>query len=341
VRVLVTGATGFVGYHAARALFARGHEVRVLARRLAKAEPLFRSQREVEISVGDMTDGPAVAAALNGVDAVLHAAATVSFASASAEALRDANVVGVRNVLGVAAERGLAPLLYVSSLTTLFDPAAPDPTQDSPVIEAHSPYTRAKAAAELEVRRLVAAGARIATVYPNAVIGPDDPGWSESVAALRGFMSRCLATSGGVGFVDARDLAALFVALLEADATGRYLLGGQFRSWDALAADLAAVLGRAPRRLRLSGRTLRGLGAAVDAVRRVRAIDSPISREGMEHATRMRALPNTAALARFGIALRPVPETLADTARWMLATRRLRPHHAPALAAPEADAAAT
>lgn len=333
MRVLVTGATGFVGHHAARALAARGHEVRVLARRLDKAERLFRSARDVEIAVGDMTDEVAVEAALSGMDAVLHAAATVSFSRASADVLRDANVAGARHVLGGASRRGLGAILYVSSLTTVFDPRGPDPTEDSPVVRARNPYTGAKAAAEREARALAAAGAPIATVYPNAVIGPEDPGWSESVAALRGFMSRCLASDGGTGFLDVRDLVAFLVALLEAKATGRFLLGGQFLSWDEIAATLEATLGRPVRRMSAPAPVLRAMGSLVDLVRRFRPVDSLISREGMDHATRMRPLPNTPALAKLGVALRPLPETFEDTARWMLATGRLKPHHAPRLTA--------
>jgi len=333
MRVLVTGATGFVGYHAARALALRGHEVRVLARSLEKAERLFRTQRDVEIAVGDMTDAVAVRSALAGRDGVLHAAATVSFAQDSAAELRETERAGVRHVLGGAAEAGFGAILYVSSLTTLFDPRGPEPTEDSPVARQRNPYARAKAAAEQEARALAAAGANLATVYPNAVIGPDDPGWSGSVAALRGFMSRCIASTGGVGFVDVRDLAALLVALLEAKAGGRFLLGGQFRSWDEIALELEAVLGRAPRRLSAPAPVLRAMGSAVDLVRRFRPVESLISREGMDHATRMRPLPNTPALERLGVRLRPVRETLEDTARWMLATGRLRPHHAPALTA--------
>jgi nucleoside-diphosphate-sugar epimerase len=333
MRVLVTGATGFVGFHAVRTLAARGHQLRVLARSLEKAERLFRSAREVEIAVGDMTDAVAVKGALAGMDAVLHAAATVSFSRGRADALRDANLAGVHNVLGSAAAAGLGAMLYVSSLTTLFDPRGPDPSEESPVIEARNPYTRAKAAAEREARALAAAGAPLAIVYPNAVIGPDDPGWSESVAALRGFMSRCLASAGGTGFVDVRDLAALIVALLEAKATGRYLLGGQFLRWDEIAAQLEAVLGRPVRRLSAPAPLLRAMGSFVDLVRRFRPVDSLISREGMDHATRMRPLPNTPALARLGIELRPLAETFEDTARWMLAAGRLKPHHAPRLTA--------
>lgn len=332
MRVLVTGATGFVGYHAARALAGRGHEVRVLARSLEKAERLFRSAREVEIAVGDMTDATAVRAALAGMDAVVHAAATVSFSRETADALRAANVAGVRNVLGAAAEAGARRLVYVSSLTTLFDPRGPDPTEDSPVVRQRNAYASAKAAAETEARALAAAGAPLATVYPNAVIGPDDPGWSESVGALRGFMSRCLDSTGGVGFVDARDLAAFLVALLEAkEAGGRFLVGGQFRSWDEIAAELEAVIGRPVRRMRAPAPLLRGFGSLVDLVRRFRPVDSLISREGMDHATRMRPLPTSPAVGRLGVAYRPVRESFEATARWMLASGRLKPHHAPAL----------
>jgi nucleoside-diphosphate-sugar epimerase len=333
MRVLVTGATGFVGHHAARALVARGHEVRVLARSLEKAEPLFRNARDVEIAVGDMTDEVAVHSALAGRDAVLHAAATVSFSRASADALRDANLAGVRNVVGGAYRQGVATIVYVSSLTTLFRPRGPDPTADSPVVAARNPYARAKAAAEREARALAAAGAPLAIVYPNAVIGPDDPGWSESVAALRGFMSRCLDSQGGTGFLDVRDLSAFLVSVLEAKLTGRFLLGGQFLSWDQIAAELESVLGRPVRRLRAHAPVLRALGSLVDFVRRFRPVDSLISREGMEHATRMRPLPNSSALERLGVRLRPLHESFEDSARWMLATGRLKPHHAPALTA--------
>jgi len=280
-----------------------------------------------------MTDETAVAAALAGMDAVLHAAATVSFSRGSADALRDANVAGVQNVLGQAFERGLGSLVYVSSLTTLFDPRGPDPTEDSPVVAQRNPYARAKAAAEREARKLAAAGAPLATVYPNAVIGPDDPGWSESVAALRGFMSRCLASKGGTGFVDVRDLVAFLVALLETRATGRFLVGGQFLSWDEIAAELGAVLGRPVRRMSAPAPALRALGSLVDLVRRFRAVDSLISREGMDHATRMRPLPNTPALEKLGVPLRPLRQSFEDTTRWMLATGRLKPHHAPRLTA--------
>lgn len=332
MRALVTGATGFIGYHTARRLVAEGHEVRVLARSLEKAERLFRSARDVEIAVGDMTDAGAVAHALRDRDAVVHAAATVSFDRAAADALREANVAGARNVVGGASERGLGAILYVSSLSVIFDPRGGEPTPESPLLPQRNPYARSKLAAERVVRQLASAGAPIATIYPYGVIGPDDPGWSESVAAFRGFLATTLATSGGVSFVDVRDLAAFQVRLLEAKRVGRFIVGGHFLTWDELVATLEPMLGRPIRRFAAPAPLLRGLGSLLDVVRRVRPLRSLISREGMEYATRTRPLPNTYELARLGVTLRPAPETYADTLRWMLATGKLKPHHAPALA---------
>ena len=339
MRVLVTGATGFIGYHTVLRLLAGGHEVRVLARSLEKAERLFRAERDVEIAVGDMSDAHAVAGALAERDAVVHAAATVSFDRKAARALREANVAGTRNVIGGACERGVGAIVYVSSLTVLYDPRRGPPTPDSPVLAHGNAYARSKAAAEQVVRELEAAGAKLATVYPYGVIGPDDPGWSESVGAFRGFLANTLDSTGGVSFVDVRDLAAFCVRLLEARRTGRFIVGGHFYTWDELVAVLEPLLGREIRRFKAPAPLLRALGSALDLVRRVRPLRSLISREGMEYATRTGPLPNTEALAELGVALRPAPETFADTLRWMLAAGKLKPHHAPALAAPAAEAA--
>ena len=334
MRVLVTGATGFIGYHTVRRLLASGHEVRVLARSLEKAERLFRAERDLEIAVGDMTDAHAVGRALAERDAVVHAAATVSFDRSAARALTEANVAGTRHVIGFALERGIGRILYVSSLTAIFDPRRGEPTPDSRVLERGNAYARSKAAAERVVRELAAAGAPVATVYPYGVIGPDDPGWSESVAAFRGFVATSLATTGGVSFVDVRDLATFAVRLLERQRAGRFIVGGHFYTWDELVAELETLLGRPIRRFAAPAPLLRALGSALDLVRRVRPLASLISREGMEYATRTCPLPNSEALAELGVTLRPAPETFADTLRWMLATGRLKPHHAPALVEP-------
>lgn len=322
MRALVTGGTGFVGFHVARSLVERGHAVRVLARDPAKAERLFAGSG-VEIAAGDMTDAGAVQRALTGCEALVHAAAAVSLdPREAARTLRD-NVGGAEVTLASAAAAGIARILYVSSLTTIWELPGPDPSAASPLREGTAGYARAKVEAERVVRGAQNRGAPIAIVHPCGVIGPDDPGLSEAVRALRGFARATLATSGGLSSVDARDLALFCVRLLEEKRVGRFVVGGQFQRWDEVARELAAITGARPARVRAPGALLRLAGSAFDALRRVRPIASPISREAMEYATRMRTLPNDAALAELGVALRPLAETYRDTVRSLEARGRM------------------
>ena len=82
MKVLVTGATGFVGSHAAKRLLVDGHEVRLLVRTPAKVAPLMEKMgvdpSRLEVMKGDITDAESVEAAMRGSDAVVHAAAVVA-----------------------------------------------------------------------------------------------------------------------------------------------------------------------------------------------------------------------------------------------------------------------
>src|SRR5262249_62387538 len=125
MRVLVTGGTGYVGSHSIAALVAAGHRVRVLARspeRIPAAlAPL--GVDDVETAIGDVTDPAAVERALEGCDAVLHAASVFSMDARRAEEMRAVNVRGTEIVLGSAHRLGIAPIVFVSSELALLPPA--------------------------------------------------------------------------------------------------------------------------------------------------------------------------------------------------------------------------
>ncbi len=336
MRVLVTGATGFVGLHTARALLAQGQHVRLLVRSAEKARALFGDDERVELASGDMTDAGVVARALAGCDAAVHSAAAVSLDPRENDALLRTNVTGTRNVVGGAVERDL-PVLYVSSFSVVFDPSSKELSSELPLVASTSGYARSKQLAERIVRSLQEQGARIAIVYPNGLIGPDDPGWSEANRAFKGFLRTTLQTSGGLGILDVRDLALFQARLLAEGLRGRFPVGGRFFTWDELVAALEPLLGRSIGRLRAPGFALRSLGSAIDLLRRARPVASLLSREAMEYATRMRPLPNAPELGKLGVALRDPRQTFEDTLRWMLAAGRLRPEHAPALAPRDAE----
>jgi nucleoside-diphosphate-sugar epimerase len=254
MRVLVTGGTGFVGFHSVRALRAAEHEPRLLARSAAKVERLFPGAGPGELVIGDVTDPTAVAKALDGVEAVVHCAAVVAIEARRAHEVRETNLRSVELVVGGAADRGIRAIVYVSSLTALFAPGAPI-SEDSPIGVPHSPYARSKADGEAYVRRLQEAGAPVRTVYPPAVIGPDDPGLSEANHAVRAFLTQLMVdTATGFEVVDVRDLAALIAALVAPGAApGRYVVSGRYRPWADTIALIDELTGRRVRRVRING----------------------------------------------------------------------------------------
>jgi nucleoside-diphosphate-sugar epimerase len=334
MRVLVTGATGFVGWHAAARLIASGHEVRALVRNPEKAArhlgPLGLSKEQ--LVVGDMTDESAVNRALESCTAVIHAAASVSVTNTTGRDTFDGNVTGTRLVMGGAVERGIHAALFVSSLTAILDPSGPPATAASPLVESATRYGRSKADSDSFVRELEKEGAPVAIVYPSAVIGPDDPGLSESMRAFRNFLRSTLRSSGGAQFVDVRDLAELCVKMLEQQVRGRALAAGHFYDWDGLTNLLEEISGAKIQRIRAPGWLLRSAGSAADAVSRATGKSLMLTREALEIATRWKPVEDSPEVARLGTVWRDPRETIHDMLCWLLEAGRLPPRAAPRLA---------
>ena len=302
-----------------RALRAAGHELRLLVRNAEKATRLFGAETP-ELIAGDMTDPVAVDAALRGADAVVHAAAVVAMDARHADQLARTNPLGVEHVVGGAVRRGLESIVYVSSATVLFTPGAGPIRADSPLATGSSGYARSKVEAELRVRELQRRGAPIRTLYPQAILGPDDPGLSESNRALRIFLRNGMVdTSGGFEIVDVRDVAALIAALVRPEADpGGYLPPGDFRTWPELIALLEQWTGRRVRRVPAPARLLLALGRLGDAVKRWVPFDFPLSLEAMRLASQWPGSVPSQDLARSGVTFRDAEQTYRDTVRWLV-----------------------
>ena len=243
MRVLVTGSPGFVGCHVVRALKNQGHDVVTLVRSVDKATALFQKHGIVvdRLVTGSITDGMVVRDALQGCDAVVHAAAITPMQAASEAELVATNVDGVKQVLGQAVAAGINNAVFVSSITAIFNTDPRKMRADAPVAQSKHAYGRSKAQAEEYVRSLQAQGKGVKTVYPGGIIGPDDPGRSATLMSLLYRMTQGFRiTSGGTQQIDVRDLAAFIVALLEQDSgqPGRYLTAGHYMAW----ADFADLL---------------------------------------------------------------------------------------------------
>lgn len=323
MRVLVTGGTGFIGSHTTVALLEADHEVCLLVRDPAKLERVFgaRGLAIPDHRVGDIGDAASVKQALADCDAVVHVAALVALDSARAREVLETNPRGVENVMGAALELGLSRMIYMSSLGALFRPNRALVSADIPVVPGKAAYARSKAEAELVVRRLQDQGAPIRTVYPAAVLGPDDATLSPANQALRTFVRYvAFSSSSGFQFIDVRDLATVQVRLLELEgAPGRHIAAGHFLLWHEFSDAIVAVTGVRKLRLTVPGVLLRAAGRIGDALDHVWHLDLPfpLTSEAMSVGTQWAEADSSKTLEMLGLGFRDPLETLADTIRWM------------------------
>lgn len=335
MRILVTGGTGFVGSHVTRQLLAKGHQLRLLVRSPDKARQYYQSfdLPMPELFKGDVTDAESVQQALGTCDALVHAAAGTPISLPAKEQLFAVNVEGTKNVIGGAVAAGLKAIVHVSSITAIFNTDASLVTTDAPVVASSMPYGQSKVEAERYVRGLQEQGAPIAIVYPGGIIGPDDPGFSDTFKALHHRINNGFRIfgDGGMQHIDVRDLAAFIVALLEEPGAGRYLLPGPYCRWTQLADIVENSTGAQLQRIPASGWKLRLIGRLIDMLRLVKTVDTPISAETMRYATQWPQIDNTPELTRRGITLRSTEQTFVDSLQWMLDTGYLKPEQAPAL----------
>ena len=323
MRVLVTGATGFIGSHTARALLDAGHSVRLLVRNEEKARRLWADRPEAleDLVVGKITSGPATADALRECEGLVHTAAPVAlgFRSAAARQATRENLRAIKLLIEAALERGIERIVHLSS-TTVFDCTGLGIADErAPVIEKGDAYARSKAAPERRVRELQEQGGAVSIVYPPGVVGPDDPGLSEGMSGLAGqLQAGVMVTSSGFQLVDVRDLADVHVRLVERKpAPGRFITASRYMPWEEFATLLDECAGIRLPRFRLPGRTVRAFGAAGDVLRRFVPVDPAISREATRFATQWVEFDASKAIEELGMFFRDPRETLDDAVRWL------------------------
>ncbi len=315
MRVMVTGGTGFVGAHTVKALVDAGHEVRLLVRRAdridANVKPL--GVEAVDYVHGDMTDAGAVAEAVAGCDAVVHSAAVVTLERRRADEVLAANPRGAELVLAAAAEAGLDPIVYVSSVSALFTPGVARLHAELPPAEAASAYGRSKALGEVIARRFQADGAPVTITYPGGVVGPAAGLALGEMAASIGMMVRSgnvPARSGAISVVDVRDVAAMHVAVMERGrGARRYICGGQYLTMPQMAQVFREVTGRRFPVVPVPAVVLRGLGRTVDALSRRVSIDTVFTGEAMTMLTRWCPTDDRLVREELGVTFRDLRDT--------------------------------
>jgi farnesol dehydrogenase len=248
VKVLITGATGYLGGSVASVVAAAGHEVTALCRP-GREGSLPSGCRAV---IGDLRDRASLHRALDGSDALIHMAAMVQKWSRDRAAFDRINVEGTEAVLAAASQAGVRRILYTSSIVAL------GPTADAPANES-SPRTTDRFCTDYErtkwlglqvVRARAAAGQPIVILYPGVVYGPGAPTEGNLLRdTLSDFVRGRLRARLGRGdlricYAFAEDVARGHLLALERGIVGQgYILGGENATQDDIFAHLKALTG--------------------------------------------------------------------------------------------------
>ena len=255
MKVLVTGATGFVGGHLVRALLDRGQEVRCLIRESSPREALERLP--VEPAIGDLRDRQAVHRAVSGCRVVYHCAADYRLYVPNPDEMYASNVEGTRNVMQAAADRGVERVVYTSTVGALglnHDGRPSD--EQTPVLlgDMVGHYKRSKFLAERVAEEWAADGLPLVIVNPSAPVGDGDVKPTATGKMIVDFLDRRMPAyvDTGLNLVDVRDVAEGHILAAERGRLGeKYILGNRNMTLKEILDTLSEITGIGAPRVRL------------------------------------------------------------------------------------------
>ncbi len=322
MKILITGATGFLGTHLVEKLCADGltDDIRVLAR---TSTPRLEALG-VEVIIGSVTDPADCKRACKGVEQIYHLAGLVSRKSDDAHKMFDVHVAGTRHLCQAAVAAGVVRIVLVSTSGTIAvsreKDAMGDETLDPPMdIIGRFPYYSSKRFQEETAIKECAGKVDLVTVNPSLLLGPGDDRLSSTRDVLL-FLGREIPVCppGGLNLVDVRDVAAVLpVAMAKGRPGEKYLLGGP--NWT-----LKEFFGRLERLSKIKGPLIQGRGrwpyfasrvqsAVLKSIGRTPAIDP----ESVEQGEYFWYFSSDKARRELGFTVREESDTLFATIQYL------------------------
>jgi dihydroflavonol-4-reductase len=323
-RALVTGVSGFLGWHVARKLIGRGYRVRGLVR----AGSRVRELDEIETITGDLRDPESLERAVHGCGLVFHVAADYRLWARDAEEMYRSNVDGTRNVLTAARRAGVERVVYTSTVGCIGFPAegVGDETTAVGLDDMSGPYKRSKFLAEQAALEFAATGLPVIVVNPTAPIGDHDfkptPTGKIVVDFLRGALPAFVDT--GLNLVDAGDVAeGHLLACEHGRVAERYILGSENLTLREILRRLAAISGRPAPKVQIPYAVAYAAGAVSTGLAKVTGREPAVPLDAVRMARKKMWVTHAKAAAELGYAPGPTERALRNAVEWFSAKSRV------------------
>jgi dihydroflavonol-4-reductase len=316
---LVTGASGFIGWHVARLLTERGQKVRALVRPTSTLREL-----EVEPAVGDLRDAGSLDRAVAGCERVFHVAADYRLWARDPQELYGSNVEGTRNLLEAARKHGVERFVYTSTVGCIGVPRGGLGDETVPVTleEMSGAYKRSKFLAERLALEFAESGLPVVVVNPTAPVGDHDvkptPTGKIVLDFLKGAMPAFIDT--GLNLVDVRDTAAAHLLAAERGRPGeRYIVGGENLTLKEILQKLARLTGKEAPRLKLPYAVAYAAGVITTGWARVTGHPPRAPLDAVRMAKKKMFVSTEKARRELGFAPGPVDAALGRAVEWFQA----------------------
>jgi dihydroflavonol-4-reductase len=323
---LVTGASGFLGWHVARVLLERGVRVRALVRPGSRVDAL-----NVECVTGDLRDAASLQRAVAGCGLLFHVAADYRLWAKEPSELYRSNVDGTRNLLQAAKDAGVERVVYTSTVGCIGIPPGGVGDELSPVTlhDMAGDYKRSKFLAEQVALEFARGGLPVVIVNPTAPVGDHDvkptPTGKIVLDFLRGDMPAFIDT--GLNIVDVRDTALGHWQACERGRAGeRYILGSENLTLARIFETLARLTGRKAPTIRLPYLVAYCAGACSTAWAGVSGKPPRVPLDAVRMARKKMWVTHAKAASELGFSPAPADQALARAVEWF-SRAGLRPVH--------------
>ena len=314
--VLVTGASGFLGWHVARLLGERGYSVRALVRPGSRL-----SELDAEPVTGDLRDPQSLERAVAGCALLFHVAADYRLWAKDPRDLYRSNVEGTRSLLEAARRAGVERIVYTSTVGCIGIPHEGLGNENTPVSleEMAGDYKRSKFLAEQVALEFARGGLPVVIVNPTAPVGGHDvkptPTGQTVLDFLNGRMPAFIDT--GLNIVDARDTAEGHLLACERGRTGeRYILGSENLTLAEILQTLARITGRKAPAIRLPYAVAYCAGICSTAWAEVTGLPPRVPIEAVRMARKKMWVSNEKARRELGFEPEPAETALRRAVEW-------------------------